>query len=300
MEQPIESQRARGEKAHDGAASAPAGQNEVRKRSKFRNWAFKGLVILFSLFLLAVVNVVYLMIVVSWLPNETYLAIIDDPQMSDLLMHRMHDSILPVLAWSMLIGTVVQLRRPEDRVGPLLMVLAVPIIFLVVELGTGTFTVGLNIALLALLILLALLHPRARELVRIPRLNIFMTGLSVAAAATWIPFAYRQAQLQRFAGPGDPHAAMEHWNRMAVFALLVIVWSLIGAADYRGWRLTAWVAGLSSAWYGLQSLLFPSASAASLPWAVAAIGWGIVYIFAAERRARSVAVDHGQEAVQPA
>ncbi len=127
-----------------------------------------------------------------------------------------------------------------------------------------------------------------------------MGGLTAVAAAAWIPFAYRQAQLQQLATTGDAHAEMEHWNRMAVFALLVIIWALIGSSDRSGWRLTAWIAGLSSMWYGFQSLLFPAASAASLPWALAATGWGIAYIFVAERRARSVAVDHGEEAVQPA
>lgn len=267
--------------------------------SKARKYAFKGLVILFSLFLLAMFNLVFLLIVVSWLPDATYLAIISDLEAADLV-HRVHDSTLPVLAWSILIGTVVQLRRPEDRVAPLLMILLVPVIFIFIELATGTFTIASNAPLLVPLVLLALLHPRARGVVRIPRLNGLMAALSAAAAAVWIPFAYNQAQLQMLAAPGDAHAEMQHWSRMAVFALLLILWALIGASDYRGWRLTAWVAGLGSIWYGLQSLLFPVASAAALPWALAAVAWGVAYIFVAERRARAAKPEqHNKLAAQP-
>ncbi len=284
--------------AHPSDLEEAGGRDAVTAWSKARKYAFRGLVILFSLFLLAMFNLVFLMIVVSWLPDPAYLALINDLEAADLV-HRLHDSVLPVLAWSILIGTVVQLRRPEDRVAPLLMVLVVPVSFVFIELATGTFTVASNAPLLVPLVLIALLHPRARELARIPRLNGLMAALSAAAAA-WIPFAYRQAQLQRLAAPGDVHAEMEHWSRMAVFALLLIVWALIGASDYRGWRLTAWVAGLGSIWYGLQSLLFPVASAAALPWALAAVGWGVAYIFVAERRARAAqSEEHSAMAAQP-
>jgi hypothetical protein len=85
---------------------------------------------------------------------------------------------------------------------------------------------------------------------------------------------------------------------MAVLAILIIVWGLIGASDRPGWRLVAWVAGLASAWYGFQSLLFPAASAAPLPWAVAAIIWAVVYVIVAERRARSTALT-GTEGAAP-
>jgi hypothetical protein len=283
--------------AHQSAAVKAAGGNEGVTKSKVRNVAFKGLVILFSLLLIALFNLVFLMIVVSWLPDATYLAILGDLEAADLV-HRVHDSILPIIAWSVLVGTVVQLRRPEVRLAPLLMALAVPVTVSFVELATGTYTfMGTGPALVSL-VLIALLHPRARELVRIPRLNGVMAGLTVAAATVWIPFAYRQAQLQRVAG--DVHAQMEHWNRMAAFALYLIVWALIASSDTRGWRLTAWFAGLASAWYGLQSLLFPAASAAALPWAIAAVAWGVVYIFVAERRARTAQPEQQNElAAQP-
>ncbi len=140
----------------------------------------------------------------------------------------------------------------------------------------------------------------ARQLLQFRRLDTIMSGMTVAAAMVWLPFAYRQAQLQRLATPGDTHATMEHRNRIAAFALFLLVWSLLGASDRPGWRLTAWTAGLASTWYGPQSLLFATAAFVATPlWAVAAV-WGLTYIVVAERRARATASRAGAAAVQPA
>ena len=267
-------------------------QGEATTTSKLQNVIFKVITLLFALFVLVSFNVVFLLIVVSWLPDAAWLAIISDQGLS----HRLHGSILPVIPLSVLIGTVVQLYRSQDRLAPLLMALAVPVIFALVELATGTYTIMGTGPFLFPLVLIALMHPRTRELVRVRRLDGVMAGLTGLAAVAWIPFAYGQVQLQRLAVPGDSHAEMEHWNLMAVLAILVIVWGLIGASDRPGWRLTAWVAGLASAWYGFQSLLFPVASAAPLPWAVVAVVWAVVYVIVAERRARSAAPTGTEEA----
>ena len=273
-------------------------QGEATTTSKLQNLIFKVITGLFVLFLLVAFNLVFLLIVISWLPDAAWLAILSDPGDPADLSHRLHNSILPVTTWSVLIGTVVQLYRPQDRLAPLLMALAVPVIFALVELATGTYTVMGTGPFLFPLVLIALLHPRARELVRVRQLDGVMAGLTGLAAVAWFSFAYGQVQLQRLASPGDSHAEMEHWNLMAVLAILIIVWGLIGASDRPGWRLVAWVAGLASAWYGFQSLLFPAASAAPLPWAVAAIIWAVVYVIVAERRARSAALT-GTEGAAP-
>ena len=252
--------------------------------------AFKIVAILSTLLILAMFNVVLLLIVVSWLPAETYAGIIGEP-VAELIPHRLHDSILPVLVWSLLFGVGIQVHRPKSRQAPLLMAVAVPITFAAVELATGTFVAMASLPLYVVLGLLVLLHPRAMEAIRIRRLDKLMTGLTAAAAAAWLPFAYEQARLQSLATGGDVHAAREHWGRMAVFSILVVVWALLGSSDRPGWRITAWVTGLASAWYGFQSLIFGGASAAALPWAIGAIVWGVGFILAAEKRARA-----GQEA----
>lgn len=282
----------------DRPVTGKPAQGEATKSSRVRKRLFQGLTVLFSLFLLVSFNLVYLMIVVSWLPDADYLAIIGDLEAADLV-HRVHDSILPVTAWTLLLGTALQLRRPQDRVAPLLMALTVPVALTSIHLLTGTFDLQFTAISLVPLLLIALLHPRARGLLRVRRLDGPMAVLTGIAAVAWIRFATAQAQLQRLAIPGDTHAEMEHWSRMAAFALFVVLWGVIGASDRPGWRLVAWVAGLASAWYGVQSLLFSAAaSAASAPWALAAILWAVVYIVATERRARASASQHSEAAVQ--
>lgn len=289
MEKPVKTHAPVAENEFAVSAQDSSVQNTKTGRWSVRGIAFKGLVVLLSLFLIASFNVVFLMIVISWLPDATYLSIIPDQGPADLV-HRVHDSILPVTAWVALIGTVIQLHRPQEKQAPLLMALAIPALIALVELATGTYTLAGTGPVLFGFVLLAVLHPRARDLLRIRHLDKFMTALTAVAAVVWIRFAIAQAQLQRLAVPGDTHAAMEHWNRMAAFALFVVMWALIGATDRPGWRLTAWVVGLASIWYGLQSLLFPSsASTATVPWALAALVWAIGYLFATERRARSIA-----------
>jgi hypothetical protein len=115
-----------------------------------------------------------------------------------------------------------------------------------------------------------------------------MAGLTALAAIPWIVFALSQAEFARLNLPTDEHAQLEHWIRMAVFAIVMIVWALIGATDLPGWRLTAWTVAYGSIVYGLQSLVFPSqASAAAAGWAIAALAWGVAYLVAAERRVRA-------------
>lgn len=270
----------------EGKAGAGGESGQTSRYERVRAIAFKVVVVLSALFILAGFNLVFLMIVVSWLPAEMYLGIIGDPAV-ELLPHRMHDSINPVLAWSLLIGIVVQLRRPVQRQAPLLMVAAFPIVLTIVEVATGTFSFMENLPPYVIFSLLVLLHPRTRDLIRFQRMDRVMTALTVGAAAAWLPFAYAQMELQALGIAGDPHALKDHWSRMAIFAGLIVVWAFLGSSDRPGWRITAWVTGLASAWYGLQSIVFGGASAAALPWAIGAVVWGAAFIAAAERRARS-------------
>jgi hypothetical protein len=298
MEQPIDTYPPGGEEAPGRAGQGVAEQGKRVKGRKVRHLVFKGLVVLYSLLLLVALNTLFLAIVLYWLPDAALLSIMDDLEASELA-HRMHGIGLGAIAWPIFIGTAVQLRRPEQRLAPLLMAVAVPVAIDLVDLATGTFTLGGTAPFLFPLLLIVLLHPRARELVRFRRPDGLMAGLTAVAAGPWLVFAYGQLRLQRLAIPGDPHAESGHWGLMASVALLAVLWGLIGASDRPGWRLVAWVAGLAAAVYGLQSLLFPAvASAAAAPWAIAAVVWAVVYLVAAERRARSEAMDPDGTAAQ--
>jgi len=226
-------------------------------------------------------------VVLGWLPDSVLISI--HPDLERLFVpHRIHQIAMHSVLLGLVLGVALQLYRPERRVAPLLQPLTVFLAFHVVELATGRYKGGFPF-LDILLILLILLHPRVRELFRLPRLDWTMVGLTALAAIPWIVFALSQAKLAQLNLPTDEHAQMEHWTRMAVFAILMIVWGLIGSTDLSGWRLTAWLVAYGSVVYGLQSLFFPhQASAALAAWAITAAGWGVIYLVATERRARTL------------
>ena len=253
---------------------------------KMRRILFYVLAALLSAFLLVGFWDIVPGVVLGWLPDSVLSSI--HPDFERLFVpHRIHQTAMHAILWGLVLGVGLQLYRPERRVAPLLEALSFMLAFVVIELAVSQPVWGSAVPALFLL-LLALLHPRAQDLLRLPRLDWTMAGLIALAAIPWIVFALSQVEFSRLNLPGDAHDQMEHWNRMAVFAILMIVWGLIGATDLPGWRITAWLVTYSSVVYGLQSLLFSSqASAAPAGWAFAAVVWGSAYLIMAERRARS-------------
>jgi hypothetical protein len=87
-----------------------------------------------------------------------------------------------------------------------------------------------------------------------------------------------------------------HWPGMAAVAVAIILVGLLAALRIRGWRVTAWTAGLALAYYGLVSVLTPfDASSGGYLWGGLAIAWGIVFIILAEREARAMRVPEPAE-----
>lgn len=278
---------ARTEPAASGQRGGPAPTEADPGGSKARRVAFRVVAALMSLWVLAMMVFGLTEIVLMWLPRETLLSI---PGLGDLdLAHRAHFMSIGVIAWTLLLGVVVQLRRPARREAPMLHALAIAVGATVVFALTGTLSDWLveELTLLAPLVLLAALHPRARQLVSMPTWDRLMTALAVVAAGPWLFFAVTQAQQQWRNVAGDTHAEMEHYATVALLALLVVACSFIGSTTRSGWRLTAWIAVVASVNYGLHSLVYPEpASAAATSWAIAAIGWGVVYAASIIRRSR--------------
>ena len=247
---------------------------------------FYVLAALLSAFLLVAFWTIVPEVVLGWLPDSVLISV--HPDLGRMFVpHRIHQTTMVAILWGLVLGVGLQLYRPERRVAPMLQALTFMLAFVVVELAVGQPVWGSAVPALFLL-LLAFLHPRTRDLLRFKRLDWAMAGLTALAVIPCIIFGFSQVELSRLDLPTEVHDQMEHWNRMAVFAILMIVWGLIGATDLSGWRLTAWIVAYGSIVYGLQSLVFPhQASAAPVGWAIAAVGWGATYLFAAERRARS-------------
>ena len=272
------------------AAPADAGAETVggRSRSNTRRIAFRTLAWLTSLEVLLLFGIPLLEVGFMWLPDATVVATFDDVGVADLV-HRGHFNNIGIVAWALVPAILVQLRRPEERVAAMLQAVGIVLAGTVLYGLSGSLRDWLleELTLLVPILLLAVLHPRARDLVRRPRLDRTMAALVALAAAPWLAFAASQAQLQWRDAVGDPHAAMEHWATSALMAVLIVLAGLIGSTDHAGWRLPAWVAALASIDHGMHSLAFPDVpSNASTSWAVAAVVWGCAYALAIVLRSR--------------
>lgn len=288
-------QRTRSPKAPDPVVAAAADGSVPAEAqpggSKTPRVAFRVAAAVTSLWVLALMIFALTEVVFMWLPPDTLLSVGQTLDLGDIdLTHRVHFMSLGVVAWALLLGVAVQLRRPARREAPMLHALAAVVGAAVVFALHGTFGEWLTqeLTLLVPLLVLALLHPRARQLVRMPTWDRAMTALAAVAAVPWLVFAVTQAQLQWRNVAGDAHADMEHWAAVALLALLVVACAFIGSTDHTGWRLTAWIAAIAAVNYGLHSLVYPEpASAAPTLWAVAATAWGIAYAATIFYRSRS-------------
>lgn len=221
-------------------------------------------------------------IVLNWLPDEVFLRFRSDLGPADVV-HRLHSTALAVLGWGMVIGTGAQLHAPRRKIGAMLMALAVPPALALGELFTGIFTVlGAGVPF-ALLLAVALLHPSARDLLRVRRPDPVMTGLALIGALPWIVYAIEQGRRGRVAPAWDA----AHHGFVASLGVGVVLWSLLGALDRRGWLWPATAAGIAAATVALQSLIFPKVLSGLTPgWAVAGLIWTALYLAAMDLRRR--------------
>ena len=272
------------------ATSATAEQAEVQEEggSRARRIAFRVLAVLTSLLVVTLMIFAVTEVVFMWLPWDTLMSLIDDLPAADEI-HRGHMNIAGIIAWALVLGVVVQLRKPERRVAPMLQAVGIVVAGAVVYGLSGTLGEWLaeEVILLVPVLLLAVLHPRARDLVRCPRTDRTMGALVGVAAVPWLVFAVDHALLQWRNAAGDPHAGMEHWATAALLAVVILWCGLLGSSDHPGWRLPAWIAALASIEYGVHSMVFPDvASAAATLWAVGAMLWGAGFAVATVGRSR--------------
>lgn len=253
--------------------------------SKVKRRVFYGVTSLTAVFLTVMLGFGLVFPVLAWFPESMLFDLMDEIE-PGALTHRLHELTVGILSWALVLAVFLQFHKPERKVAPLLQALAVPMVLTVVEVVNGNFVVAETAPLLTPILLVGLLHPRARDLVRLGRLDTRLAGLTALAAVPWIVFALGQSRLQRLDVAGDVHAEAGHWGLMAGFAIVVLAWGLIGASDRPGWRIPAFSTALSSVLYGIHSLVFSQvASTASVGWALAAIVWGSVYGVTAWRRA---------------
>lgn len=227
-----------------------------RGRLAFRlvGWIFGVLTIGYSLFL------VVLSIVSSDLSNT---------------IHRFH--FLGGLAGGGLIGvfSIVLVMRP-GWTSAFHVLVAQAIAWTIGGLMGGDFLTGFYVSGPIGVIVLLLLHPDPRSLLRLPgHPSIALMIYSVIATIpAWI-YAVTEAELQH--GPAaDPHVQMHHWSGVAVAALSIAGAGIATSLRGLGWEFASAATSIAAILFGVAGLVFAGyAGAPPIGWSWLAVAAGI-------------------------
>lgn len=251
---------------------------------------FRILSWVFALFITALWIFGLAEIVLMWLPDDTLVSLLGDGDPDPIeLEWRGQFFYIGIAAWTLVPPLFAQLRRPQRRVAAMLQGWLGWIAAVLVLAVTGGLE-PIDFVVLAIFTLLAVLHPARREMLRRPSFDRWQVGILAVGVIPWMVRAVVGIGDARDADGlpdvGDTAAHMVASNvSIAVVAMLIA--GLLGASDHSSWKLPAWTAGLSSVLLGVHALVFhDQAAAIAAPWAVAAIGWGAVYLAATVNRAR--------------
>lgn len=203
--------------------------------------------------------------------------------------HRAHDVAYGALFATLVLGVVVQLRRPQSNVAGVVMaqIPGAALLLFAALAGDVERIFGRNPLryAAAVAVVAALLHPSGRALFRSFRVGSVswpMLAATGVAAVPLLAFASSNLRLQR--GVEDVHMFMGHYAFMAALALAIVSVGVLASLRPVGWRLPAGVAGLLAALLGVISLVYPVAtSSLTTGWAVAAVAWAIAFLAVATR-----------------
>ncbi len=227
-----------------------------RGRLAFRlvGWIFGVLTIGYSLFLVV-------LSIVSSDPSNT--------------IHRFH--FLGGLAGGGLIGvfSIVLVVRP-GWTSAFHVLVAQAIAWTIGGLMGGDFLTGFYVSGPIGVIVLLVLHPDPRSLLRLPGHPsiALMIYAVIATMPAWI-YAVTEAELQH--GPAaDPHVQMHHWSGVAVAALSIAGAGIATSLRGRGWEVAGVAASIAAVLFGVAGLVFAGyAGAPGTGWSWLAVAAGI-------------------------
>ena len=192
------------------------------------------------------------------------------------------------------VGLIALAVRPEDDVAVMQGVALAAVGALIGGLLAGDLIEGFWFIVPLVILILIALYPARAALGRVGTINRALLVLVVAAAIPLIAYALTQASMQANGSPLDPHVDAHHYGGQAVGSLMILLFAVAPGLGNAGWRLAAWLTGVSMATIALGSLAYGDhASALDTPWAWLALAWAIAYVGVAEvtaRRRRPVAV----------
>lgn len=204
-----------------------------------------------------------------------------------LTIHQLHDTVGVFLIYMVLVGMLVQVRRPFRQVGGMQQTAVLFLLVLVLMAITGNFEPPLLI-FLVLLGITAVLHPARRRLLTVRGVDPYLLGLTAIAAVPLLDYGIDHVMLQINAAASEPHAAIGHYVVMGAYAIGLVLLGILASLRPRGWRTPTYSAAALAVMLGVASLVMPGqASGVGSLWGALAIVWGIAFVAVAEWRGRT-------------
>jgi hypothetical protein len=210
--------------------------------------------------------------IVFWLASILWTLTDEDPTVQS---HRFH--LVGGFAGAALIAVfaIVFVMRPSWTAAWHVLV-AQALAWLFGGLMGGDLVSGFYVTGVVGLVLLAVLHPDPRSLLRLPgRPSIaLLTYALMGTIPAWI-YAVTEAELQH--GPAsDPHVELHHWSGLAVAALSIAGAALATSLRGEGWRVAGAATAIAAVAFGVAGLMFSeSPGAPTRAWSWLAIAAGI-------------------------
>lgn len=214
--------------------------NETARRP-----VFYAITIAFGAFLLFALQEPLQFVIAAWLPGY------------DAPTHRVHHLMIGALLVLLVLGVLVQLYRPRERVGAfVLAAVIVGAITLASVIGEGIGAVGGLLIFILPVIVLGVLHPSFRSFrPRRASMDRWMMGVAIVGAAPLAVFAALQLNLHLTLA--DDHVLFEHYIMMAGGALTIAVGALLASFRPVGWRMLVYGIAALAIVVAAGSIVFP-------------------------------------------
>ena len=189
------------------------------------------------------------------------------------------------------VGLLAQLRSPERRIAGVQQAVLGILAFLITALISGRQEpLQESLLFLAAVAILIVLHPARGEFFKRgtgPAASL--AAVSILGAIPMVIYAVTMlVQARQFLGP--PHHA-DRFAEMAATAIAIVLVGTLASLKTKGWRISAWSAGVAAITVGTASVVFPDApGAVGRAWGTLAAGAGVLFLVLAELETmRSVA-----------